>query len=355
MKISRIRVLANYLMNPRRKIELFGMYDADNLGDEAMKIAGMASLPPDETVAVIGAGNGLLKAAIRARRFQDVVVGGGTLIHGGRADGGNGWLDHVELRRSQGARVTFLGTGISFLENQIVERSASVAGWTDVMHEAAFVGLRGPLSQATAARLGVSASIFGDAAFLLYDAALAENRVVATGRSERIVGINIGEVLKGDAQRDFEASFAKLLVHLSPTFKLRLFVVNPEDHEACLRVVKRSGIPDERFEIVRNYRDANLFMRQAAECVGFIGIRLHASGLAMVAGVPSLLVAYLEKCRDFALPADLEQVLVDLPLDGEALLRAADDMLSKPENYRNVPGVAALSKAQHARIASLFP
>jgi len=113
MKISRIRVLANYLVNPRRKIELFGMYDADNLGDEAMKIAGMASLPPDRTVAVIGAGNGLLKAAIRARRFQDVVVGGGTLIHGGRADGGNGWLDHTRDQSAIGGHPASRRNGLA--------------------------------------------------------------------------------------------------------------------------------------------------------------------------------------------------------------------------------------------------
>lgn len=354
MKINRLKKLANYLLNPGRTIELFGMYDADNLGDEAMKIAGLVSLPRNKTVPVVGSGNSLLKAAIRRRRFRDIVVGGGTLIHGGRADGRNSWLEHVELRHRQGARVSFLGTGISFLEEQITAPSDSVVRWSEIMKRAAHVGLRGPLSQATAARLGVSASIFGDAAFLLYDAALAENWQAGHARGQQFFGINVGEVLKGEAQARFESSFAELLVHLSGRFRLRLFVVNPEDYEACLRVAQQSGLSQDRYEIVCNYRDAQLFMRQAAECVGFIGIRLHASGLAMAAGIPALLVAYLPKCRDFVLPIELEHALLELPLNTEGLLAAADDLLARPAHYRNAKAVAAVSKAQYDTIKRLF-
>jgi polysaccharide pyruvyl transferase WcaK-like protein len=354
MKVARIKQIADYLAHPSKTIELFGMYDADNLGDEAMKIAGLHGLPPKRAAAVIGAGNPFLKAMIRGRRFRDEAVGGGTLIHGGGKDGANSWLDHIALRQRQGARVTFLGTGISFRENQIVESSDSVRRWTEIMRKAAYVGLRGPLSVAVAARLGVEASVFGDAAFLLYDPALvrAQDRI-PPGR-EPLFGINVGEVLKGSEQAAFEASFAKLTAHLSARFKIRIFVVNPEDYDASIRVIERSGIASDRYEIVRNYRDATGFMRQSAECEGFIGIRLHASGLAMVAGVPALLVAYLPKCVDFALPIGMEHALMELPLDDQQLIASADDVVARPDHYRRPDAIAAISSAQHETIARLF-
>lgn len=354
MNGARLKQLVNYLAHPGKTIELFGMYDADNLGDEAMKIAGLQGLPHDRSIAVIGAGNSLLKKMIRARRFKDEVVGGGTLVHGGGKDGANPWLDHIALRKQQGARVTFLGTGISLRDDQIEQKTDSVRRWTEIMRDGAYVGLRGPQSVATAARLGIKASVFGDAAFLLYDPALAKTQYGTPPGRDAVIGINVGEVLKGAEQAAFEASFATLVAHLAQRFKVRMFVVNPEDHAASRRVAEASGVASDRCELVHNYRDAKLFMRQTAECEAFVGIRLHASGLAMAATVPALLVAYLPKCVDFAIPIGMEHALLHLPLDEAKLLAAVDDLVARPDQYRRPDAVAAISRAQYDVIGRLF-
>ncbi|MBI5263398.1 MAG: polysaccharide pyruvyl transferase family protein [Bradyrhizobium sp.] len=355
MNIQRIASLTDFFLNTGRTIEIFGMYDADNLGDEAMRTAGLSALPAGHAVPVVGSGNRLLNAAILRRKRRDLVVGGGTLIHGGGPEAQNGWLDYVENRSRQGSRITVLGTGISLLEEQIESWTNSVERWAYLLRHAAYVGLRGPLSKQTAERLGASASVFGDAAILLYDHDLADQRRPRSQTEDRLFGINIGDVLSHGNQILFERQIERVMVELSRDFRLRIFVVNPEDEKATVRVLESSKLEEGRFEIIRNYRDARLFMRQAAECEAFVGIRLHSAGLAMIAGVPSLLIAYSDKCRDFTLATDMEQNLVEeLSVDDDRLLKRIEGLLSRPDRHLNIRKIAEISNSQRCTIASLF-
>ena len=353
-KLRRITSLTDFLLNPNRTIEVFGMYDADNLGDEAMKTAALSSLPAGHVVPVTGSAIQLVNSAIVRRKRKDLVVGGGTLIHGGGPKGQNGWLDYVERRWQQGSRITLLGTGISFLESQIVNWNDSVARWSKLLQQATYVGVRGPLSKAIVERLGASAVIFGDAAISLFDNELAERHRTRPRDAVPRFGINIADVLGKDSQELFERTMERLVKELAADFRLRLFIVNPDDEDATFRVLKFAELNRERFEVVRNYSDARLFMRQAAECEAFVGTRLHSAGLAMVAGTPSLLIAYAAKSRDFVIPIGLEESVVELPVREDLLLAVTNDMLSRPDRYRNVRGIANISEEQHRTIARVF-
>jgi hypothetical protein len=72
------------------------MYDADNLGDEAMRDAGLAILPQGRVIPYVNRSKvRAVDWAIRARRRRHLVIGGGTLIHGASGGGSSNWLDYV--------------------------------------------------------------------------------------------------------------------------------------------------------------------------------------------------------------------------------------------------------------------
>ncbi|MCE8471781.1 hypothetical protein LZ189_22505, partial [Rhodovulum sulfidophilum] len=89
-KIAKAAELLDFLVNPFRDIELFGMFGPGNLGDEAMLVAALDSLPRRRCTPWQSYPNRpALNRLIRNRRRRHLLVGGGTLIHGGRT----GWLD----------------------------------------------------------------------------------------------------------------------------------------------------------------------------------------------------------------------------------------------------------------------
>jgi polysaccharide pyruvyl transferase WcaK-like protein len=95
-------------------------------------------------------------------------------------------------------------------------------------------------------------------------------------------------------------------------------------------------------------------MRQVVGCSGFAGIKMHTAGLAMIAGVPALLCAYRDKCRDFAAPIGLEHALFDLPVDEAVALALVEDMLSRPADYTAVPKIAEFADSQRAAAAKVY-
>ena len=89
------------------------MFGCKNLGDEAMLTAAKSAFGRLRVVGTVGrtrlAG---LNDILDARRPDVIVVGGGTLIHGGE-DGRNSWLEFVEKQIQKGAAVATFGTGVN--------------------------------------------------------------------------------------------------------------------------------------------------------------------------------------------------------------------------------------------------
>lgn len=346
-KIEKAAELLDFLVNPSRDIELFGMFGPGNLGDEAMLVAALDSLPPRRCTPWQSYPNRpALNRLIRNRRRRHLLVGGGTLIHGGRT----GWLDYVEMRSRQGARVSFFGTGMAFTDEQIAGESEAFRRWRAVLDRSQEVHLRGPQSVELCRRMGVQADIFGDFAFLLHRPDIP---VRDHGARSDAIGLNVGNCL-GD-QAAYEEACVALVRHLHSSHRLVFYVVVDTDMAATRRVIERAALPEDGFSIERHYFDPYGFMRSIRNLRAFIGLKLHAAGLAMIAGVPALMVAYQPKSRDFMAPlGKAEQLLIDLPVEAGEFLSRAADLLDRPEDFLVEDRIAAIAADQRKKLEAVY-
>lgn len=346
-KLQKIASTLDFLANPFKDIEVFGMFGPGNLGDEAMLVAALQTLPPGRcTHWQDRAARPALKRLLDRRRRTHLLVGGGTLIHGGNTK----WLDYVEMRARQGTRVSFFGTGIAFLPDQIATEAPPFRRWREVLRGSAEVHLRGPQSVDLARKMGAQAQVFGDFAFLLHDPALPLPDHAAR---EDTIGINLGNCLGDQAQ--FEAACTDLVRALARQHRLVFYAVVESDLEATRRVMQAAGLDEGRHPVRRFYFDPNAFMQSVRAHRAFIGLKLHAAGLAMVAGVPTLMVAYKPKSLDFMAPLGADsRMLLTLPMDAADTLARVEAMLADPAAFVVEPAIAALAASQRATLRRVY-
>ncbi|MEM8561252.1 MAG: polysaccharide pyruvyl transferase family protein [Pseudomonadota bacterium] len=311
---------SSYLFDFRKDIEIFGMFGPGNLGDEAMLVAAYKTLHWRRVVPCLSTPNRpWLDMLLKRRRRHHLIVAGGTLIHGGQTQ----WLDHVESRANKGLSVRFFGTGIAFSEDQIANRSMSFSRWSKILRNSAEVYLRGQDSVDIYKKMGVKADVFGDFAFLLHDP-----EIPLSDFNKRVdtIGVNVGLCL--DDQEGFEKSFITIVKYLSERYRLVFHVVRDCNKEVTLRVIQAANI-ESITKVEYHYYDPYAFMHSIRHYSGFIGLKLHAAGLAMVAGVPTVMVAYMPKARDFMTPlGGGEGILLNLPLDPDVALKNLDLQMS---------------------------
>lgn len=346
-KIRKVLRLGSFLCDPRRDIELFGMFGPGNLGDEAMLVAAQASLPQKRLIPWQSYGHyPLLEGLVHRRQRKHLLVGGGTLIHGGHEE----WLDYIEMRSRQGVKVSFLGTGMAFTEEQISDRSMSFERWRAILMKSEEIHLRGPYSAKLCAEMCGRGAIFGDFAFLLHRNDL--NIVERSEKTEKI-GINLGNCL-GDQHR-FEKSAVNLVKYLSINYQLVFHAVVESDLEAICRVIAGAGLSANAYHIEKHYFNPYAFMDAVRSYRAFIGLKLHAAGLAMIAGVPSLMIAYLPKCFDFmALLPDADTMLLNLPLDDDEVRLRVDQMLDSPSRFTREKQISEISATQRATLHRIY-
>lgn len=343
---NKVSGLLDYLLNPRKDIEIFGMFGPGNLGDEAMLVAALATLPAHRCISWKSYPQyPLLNTLLKRKARKHLLVAGGTLIHGGDT----AWLDYVEMRAMQGSEVSFLGTGIAFNDHE-VGQSDQWKRWGNVLRGAKAVHLRGPASVDFASRMGARADVFGDFAFLLHDEAIPlkkhEDR-------DAVIGVNLGHCL-GDQQR-FEDTAVELLKQISTDYRIVFHAVVRSDLEVISRVAARAGLDAGRARIEEHYFDPQSFMWSIRRYRAFIGLKLHAAGLAMVAGVPTVMLAYLPKCYDFMAPLGApKSILVNLPISVDSVLVSLDQVWGNPDEHTLEKKIAEVAEQQRQTVNRIY-
>lgn len=351
--INNIINCLGFFVDFRKDVEVFGMYHRTNLGDEAMRIAALSIIPNHRAVAVVSDSEfSLFNRMKRAKRRRELLLGGGTLIHGSNDRGENHWLDYVEMRLNQGSRISVFGTGIAFHQTQIDETCESFKRWGRILKHASDLELRGPISQEIAASMGVNSFIFGDFVFSLFKQNVINQRQSLPSKSNRIIGFNIGECL-GD-QIAYENLCGNIIDKLSKEFFIRFFIVTCKDIQATANVIRKCNLKKTCYQVINNYVNTHEYIETVIHCDAFIGLKLHAAALAMISGVPTLLFEYLPKCRDFVLPIDLGHCLLSLSLNRNAVELKIEDLLKYPENYINIDRIREFSDSQRRKIVLRF-
>lgn len=336
--LRKIKSFGDFIANPRREIEIFGMFGAGNLGDEAMLVAAKKEIGEYRCIPWRHSQNALINKIILTTKHKRLFVVGGTLIHGGNT----GWLDYVEHRFNQKVPINFFGTGIAFTGSQVSNRSDSFQRWSNILSLSSNVWLRGSQSVELAKEMGAAAKIFGDFAFLLYDPTIPLSPLEAR---KDVVGLNFGECL-GD-QKDFEKKATKIVASLKTKHRLAFHAVVKSDVPVIMRIAASAGLSLNETEIEKHYADPYAFMNSIRDYRAFLGLKLHAAGLAMIAGVPSLMIAYLPKAKDFMTPlGSREDLIIDLPIDVDDVLAKLSLLLDKPAKAILIDSISKLHDHQ---------
>lgn len=232
----------------------------------------------------------------RAARVDAVLLGGGTLIKRGRSRS----LGAVtSLRRAfPHAKLVVFGTGVA--DADLWARfgvETDRAGWRDLLEQADFVGVRGPLSRQFLKDWGVlrEVEIIGDVALWF-----GKDKFVCKPRARRIginLGSSLGNIHGGNEQHVLEEG-ARLLKRLhNEGWQITLFPVIAEDIEYMAETVKLAGIaaPEIHTDFLNLHRVLDAMEKQDL----FVGEKLHSVVLATCVGTPSIMLEYRTKCLDF--------------------------------------------------------
>jgi polysaccharide pyruvyl transferase WcaK-like protein len=281
-----------------------GLVGYNNLGDELLyeahqKLFPSHSLEPYRKDTLIVEKIGSL---IGRPLCSHGILGGGTLINDGDI-----WLSKTEQLLNKGTKMFCLGTGVANPEVEARGPASILPRWVKALDRFEFVGVRGPHSKATLDQAGAKGVVItGDTAL-----SMAADTVESTS-SRGIVGLNYGDVpgnpMWGNPDQ-YRTELIKVIRSIiSSGSKVRLLPVWNEDIPSNKALIETINHPD--FTMVEAFDSYQNYANQLRQCDIFIGQKLHATIMALMNRVPSIMLEYRSKCRDFMASIELEKYII---------------------------------------------
>ncbi len=328
-RLNKIKRRLVYNALPKKTIEYIAC-PMINLGDQALLEAIDQTFPDVVLNHPIGGRSvlsNLVKKWERRQMRLASMLGGGTLI--GPGNWGAARCDLFESSLNQMQRGIVFGTGAADLsfpsyQHDYKLNPAAYHRWTNVLNRCEYIGVRGPGTQKTLQELGVESEVIGDPACFL---------VQQQGFWKPIpghLGINIGygHGIWGD-EPDFFSRMTKFLSKATKQgWKIEFFVVVDADRLLSQKLAADAGIHNPVIHC--QYRNANNYLIQVRRMQAFIGMKLHAVIFAMCALVPSIMLEYRPKCRDFMSSMGMEGFNIRTSeVDESSLFALLGDLLSR--------------------------
>jgi polysaccharide pyruvyl transferase WcaK-like protein/2-polyprenyl-3-methyl-5-hydroxy-6-metoxy-1,4-benzoquinol methylase len=226
-------------------------------------------------------------------------------------------------------------------------KHASIKRVRQVLNKASCICLRDQISSRHLAKCGVNPSkirITADAAFLWHRISpelfqpKKESNTRLVGLSFRVwpLGDEIGlqhTIDKGEQLcRHILADSDKRILFLSTCQGVPGYV---DDSQVALQIFHR--LPDNlqlRCDIDRARYGPVELMKTLGQCDAFIGMRLHACILAMLAGVPAMGLGYEDKTEEIFRQMDLEPFQIPFTSDAQRWIEKADYFLANVNNIK---------------------
>jgi polysaccharide pyruvyl transferase WcaK-like protein len=280
-----------------------GWVGHNNLGDEILYEAHVALFP--ELHVVPFRPSRLERAISRAQKhpvYRAGILGGGTLINQSSS-----WLDKIAVIQAQGLPVFCLGSGVTETSFRAGHEQTSMEQWVTALESFKFVGIRGPYSQKMLQDAGFTAAeIVGDTALSLAETTYTP-RV-----ANNVIGFNYGLVKEnqiwGDGDTYTQNIVAAIKQLIKDGYEVRLLPVWDKDipsNKALLKLVDDPKCTMRlAFDSLANYS------RELEQCELFIGQKLHATIMACMRRIPSIMIEYQPKCRDFMASVDMEDYII---------------------------------------------
>jgi hypothetical protein len=317
-----------------------------NLGDEALLAAYRHLFPGYGFVTYP---YHISQAALQVSRWRRAcvagVLAGGTLIGRGDADTFGAVFEAFPSS-------FVFGTGVanpSFWSDRDPSFKSRLAQWRPLLERCRYVGVRGPLSAEILADLGIgNVEVVGDPVL-----AFAEDQGQATTATRSpALGLNIGQSkgqVWGGEQRLASQFVSLARIARARGWEVSWFVVWEEDWKTTVHAARASGTSQ---RIHRIYDNPQAFLNLVRPLTAFVGMKLHAVVLATCAYVPSIMVEYRPKCRDYMKSIGQEDVTIRGDVfDGAAAWEIVKSWESqRPERARSLyGGISALRRIQQRR------
>jgi polysaccharide pyruvyl transferase WcaK-like protein len=266
-----------------------GFLGKQNLGDEALYIAikhyfnkfNFIHFDQSRTITTL------------FKRFQSIkggILAGGTLIN--RV----GWYDVAEDFYELCPSLYIFGTGVANPSFWLGKPSYSntMDKWKMLLEKCQYVGVRGPISAEILVDAGVkNVEVIGDPVLAFADDKLGNSYDLNS------IGLNIGhdtEGVWGDKTTIYREYVKLACLAKGANWTVKWFVVSPNDLEMTQRIASDSNTSTFIYKI---YNDPMVYIDLIRPLSTFVGMKLHATILATCAYVPSIMLEYRPKCRDY--------------------------------------------------------
>jgi len=288
---------------PPRLVYVGGWYGQKNLGDEAL-VKAYQNIFRRYSLVFFPKGRGRLISYL-SRHFgfaKCAVLAGGTLI--------NRQIPLNSFKRCQDLYPNFFvfGTGVAnpYFWNRYSEWKDTLNQWKTVLENCVYVGVRGPLSAEILDGIGIKADVIGDPVITFCD----EQILSEDGILPNSVGFNIGQSygrMWGDEATIKEQYIRLARIVKKAGWKIRWFIVFPEDRNITMQVARASETENEVYEV---YQNPKTFIDLVRPLSVFVGMKLHSVVLATCAFVPSIMLEYRPKCLDYMMSIQQEACTV---------------------------------------------
>ncbi len=265
------------------------------------------------------------------RAFDSAVLAGGTMI------GNNPNFLARSQRMFNIARHRFVfGTGVAnyeFWKDKKISDGKSwrenLSLWCSILERCDYVGVRGPQSQKTLFNAGLkNVEVVGDPVLVFADCSKSVNY------HNKTLGLNFG--FGGEHMWDSQKKLFEKIVKLASLarnagWKVVWFVVWPKDHFIIQNAAKASKTDEHIYTICT---DHTKYMNLVSDLTVFVGMKLHAVALATCAGVPSIMLEYRPKCRDYMKSIQQDHLCERIDLfEAEKVWQRVLDIQSNREQY----------------------
>jgi polysaccharide pyruvyl transferase WcaK-like protein len=283
VELAKERDIFNGLQTNKPLASYIGWTGQGNLGDEVLLEAHQL-LFGDFTVVPYRPENafqGASQAVFGSPGFTMGFLGGGTLINQSPT-----WLRRIQELQRRGLPVFCLGAGVTPDEFRPAFERTTIADWVKVLETMEFVGVRGPLSQKALADCGFAATVLGDPAFALTPLS------PPPAASRKMIGVNVGisdkTLLWPNSQKYLATMVESIKALIAGGKEVTLLPVCAEDvasNKAVLALVN-----NEACSIKFSYDSLDNYNLALSECGLFIGQKLHATVLATLLRIPSIMI-----------------------------------------------------------------
>ncbi|MCP4799530.1 MAG: polysaccharide pyruvyl transferase family protein [bacterium] len=227
--------------------------------------------------------------------IDEAVLAGGTLINGLP-----GWHSIADKVFPKCSMSFVFGSGVQdpTLWKNVNDWRDTRQEWARTLQQCDYVGLRGPLSaQLMAEYSPQNFDIIGDPVLVFANDYINEPSVAISGK----VGLNIGQSSGNQwgSESQMVDEMAALATNLRESgLEVHWYVIWPKDMAITLKAAQKSGTTEYIYE---HYTDHLKFINEVRTVSVFVGVKLHAVVLAICGIVPSIMLEYRPKCRDFML------------------------------------------------------